>query len=336
MKSLAALAAAGAVLAGGALTSTAASHSGAAPVTSHVRASLIGVRWLGQTGWHETRSVAASVAAGADQPADTTTTPTDTATPAATATASATAQPTPTATTTPSNLPDASSLLSAMASALQVAKTVHFQESSIDHQPGGVDLSVKDTGDATCTGFAVKAHVTASAVLQGTSQSEKDTYDLIRIKKKDYWKDKSHTKGVWQTTKDSANFPFMAVVMSAADNPLACFSQFIPAAATGGTGSGASCSDQPSGLTNAGEMTFNGVTVYDIHYVDVQLCTNTTQPTDTPVDLYVGKDHPLLYGTLVNFDYRSTGADYGQALQKFSKYGEKFSQKAPKVGSKTP
>jgi len=222
-----------------------------------------------------------------------------------------------------------------MANLLQVVKSVHFQEIAL--QTGAVDLSIKDTGDATCTGLAVKAHVTAKATVPGTSQSQSDTFDLIRIKNKDYWKDSKHTHGLWQPTteKKLSNYEFGFEIMSPGVNPLGCYTSLLASSGSGSGGSGQGVQDQLTGLTNTGETKFNNTDVYDIHAVDVQLDPTTNQTTDTPIDWYVGVAHALLYGTLVTFN-DTANAVQGSVTQKFSKYGEKFSQTAPKKGSKTP
>src|SRR5579872_4723820 len=250
MRSLTALAIAAAVLAGTALSSIVSSHFAGAARAQSKPMTLRTATWLGPVahGSGLERRSYTPYGTGGDVVQQTTPVATETLTATATPTATATA----TATSTNSNFPNASTLLSQMVAVLQVAKSVHFKEVAV--QTGTVDLKITDTGDAACTGLGIKAHVTAHADVPGTTQSQTSTFDLIRIKNKNYWKDTKHTHGTWQPAKATNVNPFGFVVMDPGVNPLGCFATLF----TGGSsGTGSGVQDQLTNLSTVAELTFN-------------------------------------------------------------------------------
>jgi hypothetical protein len=322
MRSLAVLAVAGTLLVGGSLTSVAASHQ----VRVQQRHGPLTMTWQGPRALHSVAQVFSPKA----RPYDATATAVPTNTPQPTPTTGPTATPTPTVNP---NLPDPQTLLVQMANLLQVVKSVHFQE--IGLQAGTVNLNITDTGDVICTGFGVKAHVVAKADVPGTTQSTSHIFDLIRIKNTNYWKDKSHTHGTWQPAKATNVAPFGFVVMDPGNNPLGCYANLTPGGATLKIAHQTGVQAQIKDLTNAGEVTFNKQDTYDLHFTVVLLDTTTNLTSEQPTDYYVGKTHPLLFGTKITFADTTNNVS-GSVVQKFSKYGEKVAIAKPKKGSTKP
>jgi hypothetical protein len=245
-----------------------------------------------------------------------------TATPGATATATSAATPTPSPTTGPS-YPDAATILQNMSTVLDALNTVHFEQ--IADQQGPVNLHVDALGDATCSGPALEAHVTASATVAGTQQKQSTKFYVIQVKNSYFQKSKK-TKNRWQPAKAKAVQPFGFSV----DNPLPC-----PNAATTGTGGGSTgVTDQIKDLVNVGPATVSGVSVWHIHATDVQV-DSAGNTSELPLDWYISQDHSLLYSFVLSFSDSAQGVK-GSLTSKFSKYGEKVKIKKPKKGASKP
>lgn len=307
MKALAALSASLIVLGAGSLVSAASTsaHQASHPMTARL--------WLPSPSGH-----GGTVAVGRVMlPADTNATPT----PTAATTPQPTETPQPTATTGPS-YPDPVSILQGMFQVTELLVSTHFTQTY--QQTGAVNFNIAATGDAVCKGPALKAHVTAKASLAGTAQSQSSDFYLIQVKK-NYFRRSKSTHNVWQKAKAKQVAPYGFTV----DNPLPC-----PNTAGSSSGGSGSPSSQIKNLVNLGPTTVNGVSVWHIHAIDVEV-DSTGATLELPVDWYVSQDHSLLYKytSSVNDTNHNEKATFTLGL---SKFGEKITIKSPKLGSSKP
>lgn len=310
MKSFAILAGVAALLLCSSLATLASSHASKAGVTYQVRL-LLPSRAHGQ---FTLRSGLGLI------PLDTAATGTPTPTAATVTPTAAPTTPTPTPTVGPS-YPDAQTVLSNMAQVLALVRTIHFQQ--IATRKGPVNLNITGTGDATCTGPALMAHVKASASVAGTAQNQKIEFYLIQVKSQFFRRAKA-THNTWQLTKAKNVQPFGFVVQ----NPLIC-----PSTTTGGGGSGTP-SDTIKDLTNLGPDTRNGVSVWHIHAVDVQV-DSAGAVIQLPLDWYIDQTHNLLESFVQTFTDDVHGFTDTLTLN-LSKFGEKLKIKKPAIGSSRP
>jgi hypothetical protein len=242
---------------------------------------------------------------------------------APTATPTTATTPTPTPTGTVGNYPDAQTVLGKAVNVLAAIKTVHFDE--LATQDGAVSFHIEAIGDATCTP-ALSARVTAKQSVPGTQQSSTHTFTLIQYKNKIFWKTKK-TKQTWQPTKSATvtNFGYGFLP----EFPLIC-----PNLGTG-TGTGQNCpTEQPENLTNVGPDTINGIAVWHLHLVNVEVdCQGNT--SQLPEDIYIDQSKNLIYKDVLSFSDESQGVT-GALSTILSKFGEHITIKAPKKGSAKP
>jgi hypothetical protein len=233
---------------------------------------------------------------------------------------------TPTATPNPA-FPDPVTLLQNSFTLYGQLNTVHFENITDGNQQSSITLHIDAVGDASCKGPSLKAKVTSKEAITGTAQSKSTNFNLIQVKNAYYKKAKS-TKNKWQKVKASQATAFTFTI----DNPLACPDE----TASSGTGSDSgSPSSAIKNLTNLGPETVNGVSVWHVQATEVDVDATTGATTQALLDYYIGQQHPFpyKYTATVNDTQNGIKLVFTQLLTKF---GEKLTIKAPKVGSTTP
>lgn len=252
-----------------------------------------------------------------------------TATPVTSPTEAQTATPEPTATVACPGCPDATTLFDAARQKLLLVRSVKFTNTWNGSIPGTETLRVVNKGEATCSGPAAYGHVSIVDAVTGTAQKVSIKASYIYIKNKVYEKTK-RTKNTWLLIKKPGKVNELQFAAGPND-VLAC-------STSGGSGSGSgSGSGTPQciekDLHTVGPGTVNGQPTWNL--AETLVCVDST---GTEQDAAISVDVTQKDNLLVAYEV-SQALPQGGTLdlrQVFSKFGEKFSIKKPKVGGTKP
>ncbi|HEX6508333.1 MAG TPA: hypothetical protein VF221_11935 [Chloroflexota bacterium] len=238
-------------------------------------------------------------------------TETPTSTPAPTATATPAPTYTPTATPTPVKIPSARSLLSKTQAAARSANTARFDLHEKLILLFFINGNVRAQGDYSQHPSSLTAHLTGSVSALGKTQKLDEYHRQIG---KNAWVKSAATKGRWKTEKPSPSQDVGSIV-SPVDTA---------------TGKGVKILT----LKTAGSQTFQGVAVWHVHGT-MQLTVNKTSKPKGTMDFLISQKDFLPYRVAEYVNDQKDGI-LVDLQENMTRFGEKLSIKAPKVGSTTP
>ncbi len=230
-------------------------------------------------------------------------------------TAVTTVTPTVTATST---FPDPTPILQRMIAAYGRLSRAHFLTVTDIEQKGVERVHVSLNGDATCTGPSFKGHITASDTNEQSSQVRRVSLAVVVVKTKVYIKGKV-TKSKWLHLKTAQAKVYGLPIAN--QQPLVC-----PNAAGSGSNSGGST--QIKDLQNLGPDTSHGASVWHIRATEIFSDNSTAQ-----LDFLISQKSFLPYVFTVNAVVDPKNNVNLTQTQTLSKFGEKVSVKAPRVGT---
>jgi hypothetical protein len=252
----------------------------------------------------------------------TSTATTATAGPSETPTTPPTATPTPTSGTT---YPDPSNLLTAMVNKLSLIHTMNFKEVTNGVQTGVDTLKVTASGQSTCTGPALYAHVKGTDKVTGTNQKQTLTYSVIEYKGRYYEKAKS-TKNKWKQLKSNQAPAY------APDTGAILFCQTSGSSSSGSSSSGGGC--QLKDLLDTGPAKVSGNATWKISGTEVCIASDGSEQ-DAALTFQIGQTSDLLFVEAYKIVDPANKVTLNFQRNR-SNFGGKITVKKPKVGSTSP